>query len=196
MWAMEKLCHYLLEREFTARVDHKPLVAMMKNKLNIMMEGWIDTIFKFDFTTLYLPGEENSFADAFSRQFENEETIIKTTTVTTTDIGQSLLMEAEKRGKIIPSNKEELLAQVHALGHFGIETMFKQLWNKGYWWPKMRKDLSLIVKKCIACQRFNITHEGYHPMKSIEANHIWDHLEIDLIGPGYIHGILFIILKE
>ena len=71
MWAMEKLRFYLLGRRFIARVDHRPLVAMMKNKLNVMMEGWVDTILKFDFVTQYLPGEENSLADALSRSHEN-----------------------------------------------------------------------------------------------------------------------------
>ena len=70
MWAMEKLRHYLLERKFIARVDHKPLVAMMKNKLNIMIKGWVNTIMKNNSTTV---GKENILADASSCQFETEE---------------------------------------------------------------------------------------------------------------------------
>jgi hypothetical protein len=49
MWAMQKFRHYLLGKKFIARVDHRPLVAMLRNKLNIMMEGWVDIILQFDF---------------------------------------------------------------------------------------------------------------------------------------------------
>ena len=70
MWAMQKLRQYLLGRKFVARVDHKPLVAMLSNKMNIMMEGWIDTIQLFDFITEYLPGETNILADALSRSHD------------------------------------------------------------------------------------------------------------------------------
>jgi hypothetical protein len=68
-WAMEKLRFYLLGRTFVVRVDHRPLVQMMKNKLNIMMEGWVDTILKYDFITMYLPGKDNYLADALSRSY-------------------------------------------------------------------------------------------------------------------------------
>ena len=57
----------LLGRQFIARVDHKPLIDMLKNKMTPLMEGWMDTILQFDFTTIYLPGEENELADALSR---------------------------------------------------------------------------------------------------------------------------------
>jgi hypothetical protein len=70
MWGMNKLRHYLLGRHFIARVDHKPLVALMKNKSTILTEGWIEQIQQFSFTTEYLPGEKNILADALSRSFE------------------------------------------------------------------------------------------------------------------------------
>jgi hypothetical protein len=70
MWAMQKLRMYLLGRSFIARVDHKPLVAMMRNPLTAIMEGWVDTINQFSFITEYLPGEENVIADALSQCHE------------------------------------------------------------------------------------------------------------------------------
>ena len=70
MWAMKKLRHYLLGRHFVARVDHKPLVALMKNKSTMLTEGWIETIMEYTFSTEYLPGEENKLADALSRCYE------------------------------------------------------------------------------------------------------------------------------
>ena len=72
---MEKLCHYLLGRQFIVRVDHRPLVEMMTNKLNVMMEGWVDTILEFDFKTQYLSGKYNTLADTLSRVYESTEMI-------------------------------------------------------------------------------------------------------------------------
>ncbi len=59
MWGMQKLRHYLIGRWFIARVDHRPLVNLVKNRMNFLLEGWMDTILQFNFTTEYLPGECN-----------------------------------------------------------------------------------------------------------------------------------------
>lgn len=193
MWAMEKLRHYLLGRKFIARVDHRPLVAMMRNKLNVMMEGWVDTIMKFDFETVYLPGEQNVLADALSRQYEEEEQPKVVTAKAATiepkllsiDLNCSIQFEAEKRGKKIPSKEQqqELMSKIHAMGHFSVETMFREVWNQGYWWPGIRSDLRAIINSCIDCLRYDIFREGFHPLQSIEAAEPWDHIQIDLIGP-------------
>jgi hypothetical protein len=140
MWAMEKLRYYLLGRVFVARVDHKPLVTMLNNKLNAMMEGWVDTILRFNFVTEYLPGDVNQLADSLSRCYDDVPTsIVKISKVsnvelTSNNTNQSLMMEAELRGKIIPkeSQRQSLIEKAHALGHFSIEQMFRQLWHQGY----------------------------------------------------------------
>ena len=95
------------------------------------------------------------------------------------------MLEAEKRGKKIPTKeiRAELIERAHQLEHFSTEGMFRKLWNDGYWWPSMRKDLIVAVQSCIDCLRFNIVQEGFHPLQSIEANKPWDHIQIDLIGP-------------
>lgn len=188
MWGMNKFRHYLLGRHFYVRVDHKPLVPMMTNKPNLLLEGWVDDILEYTFSTIYIPGKDNYLADALSRQHEviSIKTInIDEPVISSTAVNQTLLMEAEKRGKIIPSVKEQnqLLDQAHHLGHFSTETMFRQLWNQGYWWPGIRTDLKKRVSSCIDCLRFDIVQAGYHPLQSIEAKYPWDHIEIDLIGP-------------
>ena len=188
MWAMQKLHHYLLGRQFIARVDHKPLVEMLKNRVTPMMEGWVDIILQFEFVTQYMPGHTNSLADALSRSYE---TSVKKSTIKDPKLQISksnsdrFEFEAKKRGKSIPKESERisLLEQAHVLGHFSIDSVVKQLWKDGFWWPGIQDDARKTVNKCIDCQRFNIQKEGFHPIKSIEANHPWDHIQIDLIGP-------------
>jgi len=193
MWAMEKLRFYLLGRKFIARVDHRPLVAMLGNKLNVMMEGWVDTIMKFDFTPSFLPGIHNTLADALSRSQEllgmgpviRKSTLDESPNISSVDIDKALLLEAERRGKHVPSvtERKKMIDSAHSLGHFSVEAMYRQIWNNGYWWPQIRNELKNAVYSCIGCLRFNISKEGFHPLRSVEADKVWDHIEIDLIGP-------------
>jgi hypothetical protein len=187
MWGMNKFRQYLLGRKFINRVDHKPLVSMLKNKLNLLTEGWIDTIMVYDFDTVYLPGEQNTLADGLSRQGENiseEFNVHKVQSQTGADT-EALQIAMEKRGKKIPDiiEQEKLIQDQHALGHFGMETMYRKLWSTGIWWPNMRGDLAKAIETCSACNRFNIIKEGYHPARSVEADLPWDHVQVDLIGP-------------
>ena len=199
MWAMNKLRMYLVGRQFIARVDHKPLVAMMKNPLTAIMEGWVDTINLFRFTTEYLPGEENVIADGLSRSQEEPVQVIRLcdtdvldgldvkTVIDTTalSIEAAMQWQAVKQGKKIPSPKEceKIMQETHALGHFSTEMMFRQIWKQGYWWPGIRLHLKTLVQSCLQCLRQDIKHEGFHPSKSITADNVWDHVEMDLIGP-------------
>jgi hypothetical protein len=47
----------------------------------------------------------------------------------------------------------------------------------------MRSELRQECNKCIPCMRFDIKSEGYHPARSIEATQVWDHVQMDLVGP-------------
>jgi hypothetical protein len=51
---LKKFRHYLLERYFIAKIDHKLLVSLIKNKMTILIEGWIETIMKYNFSTEYI----------------------------------------------------------------------------------------------------------------------------------------------
>ena len=86
MWGMEKFRHYLLGRWFIARVDHKPLVALVSNKMTTLTEGWIDSVMRYNFTTEYYPGGDNTMVDAFSRSHDCQpslHTTVRTVRVTT-----------------------------------------------------------------------------------------------------------------
>lgn len=200
MWAMTKLRHYLLGRHFIIQVDHKPLVSMFKDKIGILMEGWIDKILEFDFTVNYIPGEENTLADALSRIHEESNIHIKslsTSISTSNNLNSELELEAQRRGKIIPSIEERksIVEEQHLLGHFSVDTTTKHIWREGFWWPGIRSDISSVITSCIDCQRFDHKKEGYHPLQSIEANQPWDHIQIDLIGqlPTSTDGFNYIL---
>jgi len=94
-------------------------------------------------------------------------------------------MEASKRGKTVPNDTDRntIIEKTHTLGHFGVESMFRNIWHQGYWWPDIRRDLRETVQSCLDCLRHDTSREGYHPLKSIEAMEPWDHIQVDCIGP-------------
>ena len=196
MWSMKKFHNYLWGRNFIARVDHKPLVHIATNRISLIMQGWIDNLLLYNFTTEYLQGGGNTFADALSRQHEGVEDAtsidVGVRVVTTdkkeeslSDSDKHLLWEAETRGLVLPSKsqRDQLVKDYHVMGHFGVESCCQRIQQNGYWWPRMRQDIKREQQSCIKCTRFDVISEGFHPSKSIMADRPWDHLEIDLIGP-------------
>jgi len=181
MWAMNKFRHYLLGRHFIARVDHKPLVAMMKNKSTILTEGWIEQIMQYSFTTEYLPGESNQLADALSRSYEHQIDI----KAVSTSKEEGAIWEAELRGlQLLPlKDRQSMIEKCHALGHYGVKMIHDKIIEEGYYWPNMSQEIKHIIRQCQPCLRYNVEREGYHPAKSITAKQTWDHIQIDLIGP-------------
>ena len=53
--------------------------------------------------------------------------------------------------------REQLLTTTHALGHFGADQLFKQIWRQGYFWPTLRSDCQKTVLRCRPCHDWNST---------------------------------------
>jgi hypothetical protein len=142
---VEKVQTLFIRRYFIARVDYKPLVSLIKNKMTILTKGWIETIIEYNFSTKYLPGKENDLTDSLSRCYE------RTVKVVTVDEKRANLeWKAEKRGyKLLNRTvKDKLIEKQHALGYFGVKLMVEKIKEAGYWWPNMRKELKRMVRKC------------------------------------------------
>ena len=60
--------------KFVVRTDHKTLTHFMKQKeLSHRQHRWLDVLNEFDFNIQYLPGDQNTFADALSRIYSDEQ---------------------------------------------------------------------------------------------------------------------------
>lgn len=95
---------------------------------------------------------------------------------------EKLLLAQEKRGKKVPDEdtRVKLLDEAHAAGHFGEKAMYTHIERKGYWWPRMRADITSEISRCVACQKHNIIKAGYAPAQSVFAARPSDHYQIDL----------------
>jgi transposase InsO family protein len=94
----------------------------------------------------------------------------------------SLEVELEKRGKQCPptqADRIELIQKEHQFGHFGREAVFRQLFNKGYWWPSIRKEIETELKNCDPCTRFVVVKSGFHPAQFITSSGPGEHIQID-----------------
>jgi transposase InsO family protein len=90
----------------------------------------------------------------------------------------------EYRGKTAPptqQQKEQLIMTEHAQGHFGREAIYRSLYKKGYWWPKIRQDIQNQIRNCVPCLRHVIAKTGFDPSSPITAALPWDHVQMDFI---------------
>ena len=74
----------------------------------------------------------------------------------------------EYRGKSAPTSQQQrnqLIMNEHAHGHFGREAIFRTLYKKGYWWPGIRQHIQEQIRKCIPCLRHVIAKTGFDPVE-------------------------------
>ena len=93
-------------------------------------------------------------------------------------------IRALRYNKVVPSSEDErlqLVLDAHAFGHFGVEAMFQNIWNNGFYWTNMRDACSKVVMSCVPCLRYSIVKHGYHPMMPITARMPMDHLAVDTV---------------
>ncbi len=98
------------------------------------------------------------------------------------EVEADLPEEAEKRGVTIPRTKRErrdLVEKEHAMGHFGIDAIYKSLRSKNIWWPGMRNTIVSIVQDCHTCNVFTVGKKGYNPLNYIHASGPWEHVQVD-----------------
>jgi hypothetical protein len=65
-------------------------------------------------------------------------------------------------------------------------------------WPDMKTDCQKLVSSCIQCQRYNITTQEYHPLKSLKVLLPLDHICIDLkqISPSEHENTFYLTVVD
>jgi hypothetical protein len=106
------------------------------------------------------------------------------TPLSSRDLNEFLRHRADKTAPASTVEREALLIRTHHLNHQGQASLFKTLWNEGYFWPEMRRDCAAIVAHCAACTRMNVARHGFNPVRSIHATFPMDHVAVDLCKPG------------
>lgn len=195
VFALQKFHKYLWGQKFTLYTDHRALTYLHTQRIaNAMMINWLDTLLKYDFDIVHLPGLSNILPDQLSRLFPDEKELEGDNTrpvkkVKTSHVLQRSTQTNEHenpyRAMLTPPPEEraKLLQETHLFGHFGAEAMTQHLHNEGIHWHSINKDAAETVKKCQECQRFNIVRQGFNPLHPVQSFLPCDHWAIDLAGP-------------
>ena len=70
---MVRYRHLLLGLKFRWFTDHKGLIYVLKQKgLTGRQARWMEKLSEFDFEVMYVPGEQNTLADALSRMYSDD----------------------------------------------------------------------------------------------------------------------------
>ena len=68
VFAIKKFENYLLGRNFKILTDHEPLTYLLSQKrLGHLQTAWLDTLLRFNFEIIYIPGGNNLLPDLLSR---------------------------------------------------------------------------------------------------------------------------------
>jgi len=189
--------------KFTLFTDHKALTHMRnKPQLSPMILKWLDTLWDFEFDIVHRPGVANILPDHLSRLFPaepKEPTRVprQRTSSEPNASGENCteplkymrvsymnLDPKDKKLRVVPEEKRAaMLEETHTKGHFGAVAMVNAIHEDNWTWPNLRDDCLAVVRKCVPCQRFNISKRGHHPLRPIHAQMPVDHMTIDLAGP-------------
>jgi cleavage and polyadenylation specificity factor subunit 1 len=202
-------------RHVVIYTDHKPLTFAM-NKLesttNQRQARQLDLISQYTTDIRYVPGEENSAADALSRissfaprtissseiaaaqQQDPELQSIKEKPMTTglqlkpitEDNGTTIwcdLSTGSTRPFIPVILRNPIIKQLHNLTHPGTKATAR-LVKQHYVWPGCDRDSHLFAKQCNTCQAAKKGLNTITPlMKPVPPNGRFKELNVDIIGP-------------
>ncbi len=79
--------------------------------------------------------------------------------------------------------RNTLIRDAHALGHFSADKVMSMIKSSGYTWPNMKKDITTFLDGCQTCQKYKIERVGFHPLKNLDAELPFDWICMDLFGP-------------
>jgi len=186
-YALCKLEHLLLDREFIIHTDHKNL-TYINDSVNAMVVRWKLYLQEYTFKIQYIKGLDNVVADNFSRLCILEETV-------RSDISEEVmlqLIEKDERFYVlsdlskVPNKAKHIIKKYHSskVGHHGVERTIQKLQSSGKNWTNMRQHVRTFIARCACCQLmsqvapiirsnpFTLSHSK--PMHS---------LAVDTIGP-------------
>jgi hypothetical protein len=203
IFALQRLRQYLYGVHFTLHTDHRALVYLFSQKqLKDIAKRWMDVLMDYTFTIVHCPGILNLLPDILSRCYPSYG-------ISRFQVRELLKFPDHKLADLVSkrfdkrcppaSDRPGILQRAHALGHFGGEYLYKQIWSAGMYWPKLRRDCFEQIRSCATCLRYNVAQAGFLPLRPIHAKYPFDHVAIDLFGPmpvtsprGYNFVLVFV----
>jgi len=154
-YALCKLEHLLLDRQFIIHTDHKNL-TYINDSVNAMVVRWKLYLQEYTFKIQFIKGLDNIVADNFSRLCILDESVRSDFT----DEQILQLIEDDERFydlselNKVPNRPKKIIKKVHNsfVGHHGVEKTIQKLQSAGYQWTNMRQHVRTYIARCSCCQ--------------------------------------------
>ena len=201
-------------RLFVIHSDQKPLsFAFRQNleKASPRQARYLNYIGQFTTDIRYIPGEENTVADALSRispisvtdltfleMLANEQANdaeleelrqSNRSSLAIADVpmpGSNLKIACYSKSNrpFVPHNLRRILfKRLHNIAHPGIQASLKVIASK-FVWPSVNKDVRMWAASCLSCQQAKVTRHTRSPLQQFPLPAARFHtLHIDLVGP-------------
>ena len=173
VFALKRFHFYLWGRHFKLFSDHRALSFLFTQKdVSPLLGNWIEIILSYNFQIIHRPGIANILPDILSRLFPSSAKLPN----------MDLIGSAHQQDRVIhlPSDRRvAAMEEAHLQGHFGVGATLARLIQLGQTWPGMRRDVELLINRCVPCQRFSIVRQGFHPLNPITSGRPMDHVAVD-----------------
>lgn len=175
VWAIKKFRQYVYGHRFVVRVDHEPLIHLVKKPPGCARHArYINFLEDFDFQVDYINGSENVMADVMSR-------LVPTDIVSSNSPVSSTVTSRV----IVPDDEiQNIIQEHHEFGHYGITRTRFSILNAGLYFPNMREKIRSFISTCSACLRFKsfsyTTKKGRIISEKLRN---FELISVDLVGP-------------
>lgn len=185
--AVEHFDAYVRGHSFTCEVDHRNLTFTATTSASPKIERWRHRLSEYDMVVQYLPGEDNSVADALSR-------VGQARTVAPCRVAVATLSTRS-------SNSANIIAVAHGsalTGHCGRDETTRLFRDAGYTWPGLATEVAEHVKACPVCQKVRLKSAMSYHTGHLSTSTPFDTVYIDSIGPlnptpdGFSHIIVMV----
>ncbi|GKD14437.1 putative reverse transcriptase domain-containing protein, partial [Tanacetum coccineum] len=173
VFAPKILRHYLYGTKSVIYTDHKSLQYIFNQKeLNMRQRRWIELFSDYDYKIRYYTGKANVVADALTAQNEAFEAPLMG------DARTLIRDEAHKSRYFVHPRADKMYYDVRDM----------------YWWPGMKKDISLYVSKCLTCSKVKAEHQRPSGLlqltKSAHFLPIHEDFKMDRLARLYLNEIV------
>ncbi|GKD56732.1 putative reverse transcriptase domain-containing protein [Tanacetum coccineum] len=146
---------YLYGTKRVIYTDHKSLQHIFNQKeLNMRQRRWIELFSDYDCEILYHPGKANVVADALRLQRGLDELIKRRSD------GALYYLDriwVPLKGDVRTLIMDEAHKSKYSI-HLRADKMYYDLKDM-YWWPGMKKDIPMYVRKCLTCLKVKAEHQ-------------------------------------
>ncbi|GJX75633.1 putative reverse transcriptase domain-containing protein, partial [Tanacetum coccineum] len=178
VFALKMWRHYFYGTKSVIYTDHKSLQHIFdKKELNMRQRRWIELFSDYDCEIRHHLGKANGVADALSRKEWMKPRRARAMSMTIHSSIKARILEAQSEA----SKDVNTLAEILRV-YPGADKMYFDLRDL-YWWPRMKKDISLYVSKCLTCSKVKVEH--HKPSGLLQQPEIpewkWEKITMDFI---------------